>query len=260
MSVDGAIVLSMTITHKKPNNVDALVLRQVTETLIQLHNQSGSINVGRQKVERLYVLHGMISHTLEAADAALKLIDSNHSHMARALARIAFEHAVVAQWTHLDSNGINSLQEKVTINYKKYYQEADRLIKMPIDIQEAFQAMSIPEKTPSELFSFENTCKSFVDTEWFYITYRILSGSVHPSNSTMRDYFFEDEEKPDLPILLNKANVSDVTPILFTLALSCVLAVGVYEDIRRGKPFKKKVQDIAKQANLPTMLKLKVKL
>lgn len=239
------------------NSVDSGKLREVTESLIAFHNQSGSINVGRKKVERLYVLHGMVSHSIEAADAALKLIDLNHSHMAKAMARVAFEHAVIAQWTHLHPEGVQSLQEKVSISYRNYYREVDRLIKMPEDIQKAFEEMVFPDSNPTELRSFENTCNSFKDTEWFHTTYRILSGAIHPSNSTMKEYFQENPENPTIPVLRTKVNVADITPILFTLALSCALATGVYEDIRRSKPFKKKVRAIASVADLPTMLVLR---
>ena len=213
--------------------------------------------MGHRKVERLMTLHGMVSHTLEAADAALLLIDNKHPHIAKALARVAFEHAVTAQWSHLHPDGVESLQEKVSINYRKYYRDVDRLIQMPIDIQEAFKKMNIPSKTIDELNTFEKTCKAFRDTEWFYISFRILSSAVHPSNSTMKDYFRDDSDNQEIPILLNKAPVEDISPILFTLALSCILAIGVYEDIRRSKPFKTKVRKIAAEAGLPTMLTLR---
>lgn len=247
----------MTTSHSESSPINVEILRRVTESLISHHNESGSINVGHKKVERLMTLHGMVSHTLEAADAALILIDNKHPHMAKALARIAFEHAVTAQWSHLHPDGVESLQEKVSINYRKYYRDVDRLIQMPVDIQEAFERMNIPSKPIDELNTFDKTCNAFRDTEWFYISFRILSTAIHPSNSTMRDYFLDDPENVEIPKLLNKAPVEDISPILFTLALSCVLAIGVYEDIRRSKPFKKKVKEIAAEAGLPTMLTLR---
>ena len=257
LSVGGGSVRGMTNKSNSPKAVDGVALRGAIESFISFHNSSGSINVGRKKVERLYVLHGMVSHTIEAADGALQLIDGNHAHMAKALARISFEHAVIAQWTHLHPDGVQSLQEKVSISYKNYYEEVNRLIKMPEEIQAAFEQMVFPDSAAVDLRKFEKTCNAFRDTEWFHTTYRILSGAVHPSNSTMKEYFQDNPTDPNIPILKTKVSIQDTTPILFTLALSCALAVGVYEDIRRSKPFKKKIREIASSVELPTMLTLR---
>lgn len=229
---------------------------QVVKDLVSLNESIPSVSVGRANQERLLVLHGLVAHTLNCADTAVMVIEQGRHHAAKPLVRVALEHAIVAQWVHQHPEGIDAFLSKANKSYRTYYRSASKVVQIPKDVQASFDAMPDPGEIPSAVSNFEQTCRVFDPSGNLYLVYRTLSGAVHPGNATLRDYLQGDPYTNEDLALLTYPEERDTRPDLWAAALAAVLASAVYEDIRRGKPLKAKVCDIADRVGIPTKLEL----
>ena len=239
-----------------PAEPDGPALIQVVRDLVALNQSIPGVRVGRAKQERLLVLHGLVAHTLNCADTAVLLFEQGRPHAAKVLVRVALEHAVVAQWVHQHPEGIAGFLSKANKSYRTYYRSASKVTQIPEDIQASFDEIPDPGDVPSAVSNFEQTCREFDPSGYLYMIYRTLSGAVHPGNATLRDYLHGDPDTGEELALLTYPEDKDPRPDLWVVALAAVLASDFYEDIRRGKPLKSKVREIAARVGLPTTLEL----
>ncbi len=248
--------MSKQISRQKLEHSPEL-LEAVCKEFLDLHAKSSSISVGHTKAEKLMLIHGLVANAILMTKAGLILIERNQIHAAKAQTRVAFEHAVTAQWIHLHPDGVDSFKAKTKQQYGRYINKASKVMDIPKDILESFNAMPEFAKPNPGIHDFKSMCDDFVGMEWFYVIFSTLSGGIHPSNATVRDFLREDESSSVGYSLLDSPDFRDSRPLLFTLALSCALSIGVYEDLRKTKPNKRNVKEIAAKLELPTLLKLR---
>jgi hypothetical protein len=225
--------------------------RQAVEDLLAVHDAHRSVRVGHSKARDLTGLHGLVAHTLEQVRAALALLDAGHGFAAQVNARVAYEHALVLQWVHLTGEGMDKF---IAHGQKKTQTLLHGAVKagldMPSDLKAALDGG--PAGPPEPLLkNFEQLCSAFDPTGWTYLVFRQLSSTVHPTPGTALAYLDVGQDPPGL---LQQATLRDDRPLLWTLAMAAALAVAVNEDLRRGKPNKAKVRDIATAVGLPTLL------
>ena len=230
---------------------DEQTLRVAYDELLSLYDGQRHVRVGHQNAERLFFLHGLIAHAVAQGRAASALLgDARLATCAEVNARVAFEHALTAQYVHLRPSGLAEFQQ--LIRYREYrFQKAVRRLPnfaLPDDVEE------IEFARKPDMNNFYWLCEQFDESGWLYLPYRVLCNSTHPSNSTLDRYLNQGEG--DVPELRMEAVVDDTRSTLWAITFSTLMAVAVLEDLRRSKPNKAKVQRIASSIQAPPMLTL----
>jgi len=225
--------------------------------ILGIYESSQEFVVSGEDAERMAMLHGLLAHSFEMTRAALLLIDKKQWAASAVLSRVAFEHAVFAQWAHLHPNGLNGLSQAEVLSYRKLFNGLKEGFNFRQEFKDFYgQEMKKPEKVASEVTWFEGMCNSFIAGENLYFIYRLLSGYVHPSNLTGRLY--RDFPENGGPITLRwHAQHVGLIPELQSLALSVALASWIYEDLREGKPRLGEIQSIAAGVGVEVPLVLK---
>lgn len=99
-------------------------------------------------------------------------------------ARIAFEHALTAQWVLLTHDGEQELLVELQGQAHKRAKEFHKGLGAP----EEYAAM-VSAEPPRSNWSVWNACARFTDSpQLFYGIYRSLSEATHPSYGTVRAY------------------------------------------------------------------------
>lgn len=95
-------------------------------------------------------------------------------------------------------------------------------------------------------------CRRFDDSRSLCVLYRRLSGSVHPSLSSITQYLDHGEER------VTAFNLEpDPTPdvdLMSACGLAAVFAVSALETLRHSRPYKARIRKIPAGANMPADL------
>lgn len=224
--------------------------------MLDIDERSQQFSVGRAKADKFIVLHPLVAHTISMSRSALDLIDCKKYLAAMALSRIAFEHAVIAQYAHLQSDGLRGLRAKSYSDYKLNLEAAKEVYSLPKAIIDSFE--EVPSQyRPNELRNFRNTCSLFGEAKALYAIYVFMSASMHPGNKVQNAYLHYEADEQILPTAsLREGVLESDEAILHTLLVSLLLSQFVYEDIRKTKPFVSKIRNISKQSGIPCELTL----
>ncbi len=227
------------------------------DELLTIDTNSQQFSVGRAKAAKYTLLHPIVAHSISMARTALQLIDEGKLLAAMALARISFEHAVVAQYAHLMPSGLDGIRAKTYSDYKVNLEAAREIYPIPQTVLDAFEEM--PELfRPNELRSFKNTCDLFIESKSLYAIYVFMSAPVHPGNKVQNAYlYFENEDQLMPTATLQLGVVESDETILHTLLVSLILSQFVYEDIRKSKPYMFKIKEISRMSGIPCSLKIR---
>lgn len=232
---------------------DVGTLRRAYGDLLSLYDGQRHMRVGRQNAERLFLLHGLIAHAVAQGRAAFVLLgDPRLASCAEVNARVAFEHALTAQYVHLRRpSGLDEFEQLIRYREFRFQKAVKRLpnFALPDDVEEV---RWVEKPTMNNFFWL---CEQFDESGWLYLPYRVLCNSTHPSNSTLASYLHQGDG--DLPELRMEARVDDTRAILWAITFSTLMAVGVLEDLRRSKPNKARVQRIASSIQVPALLTLR---
>ncbi len=227
--------------------------------LLAIYEGDDALVVTPGEEARLAMIHPLLAHTFEMARAVLMLIDASQVSAAKALSRVAMEHAVFAQWVYQHPEGLLGLSAKEAASYRKLYNGLKEGFVFPDEIAEFYETkMKNPIGIPSDDQPFEQVCLCFEDGKDLYRIYRLVSGSVHPGNLTAREYIEYSGDGSQVTLRW-KAVMSDPIPPLHITALSVSLAASIYEDLREGKPRINEIESIATSVGIKVPLVLKPK-
>lgn len=229
--------------------------RRAIAELQALHERSEQFSIAGSKAARFMVLNGLIEHTLTLTSSAMFLLDNAMQPAAMPLIRAAFEHAITAQWAHLHPAGIEGFIAEANRNQRNFVAAASRTPRAPEEVHEILETFSDATQPPAAARRFEEMCKQFDPTGELYLVYRYLSGWVHPGAATIHNYSKYDTESLTFTAPLRRPHEFDVYMALYPAAFAVILASGVYEDLRRGKPNKSTVERVASSVGLPRLLK-----
>ena len=125
----------------------------------------------------------VVAHTLNQAAAALALREQGLTFPAIANVRVAFEHALVAQWVVLTHGGEGKLVGQVRRHHQKMVDDVQRAgVTLPTQLAE-------PTAETGTLPSFRDIADRFDGgTRNIYSVYRDLTGGIHVSLATMTAY------------------------------------------------------------------------
>ena len=203
----------------------------------------------------------LAAHALNHADTALGLYPER-PWVAASCTRVAFEHALVAQWVLLTEDG-----EQELVNYMRWQQYkrgrdfADALGRLASDpavsglgLDESLRQALVSDPPDSRGWSVAGACSRFSDTKLFYDIYRDLSQAEHPSPGLIAAYLAVTPAAGQRNISA-AGTLHPSIEVPRALALSALWSLYVLEQIREGQPHAATVAQIGREASLPTDLR-----
>lgn len=179
------------------------------------------------------------------------LVDANQPFVATANTRVAFEHALTAQWVLLTYGDPERLVRHMEASHLKSAKEFSKAVGDPPELSDIVSRS--PVDGPARSYSCPMICDRFSHDKLLYNLYRHLGQSVHPSLETLRTYLnVHDQESHKV------SNVGALVPpeLYMAIGFSAVMAAEVIERLRRGQPRLAVIEEIAKAASLPLDLSL----
>jgi len=209
------------------------------------------------------VVFPLAAHALNHLDTAVS-IQSCSPWVAVASARIAFEHALTAQWVLWTEGGEDALRNQMSLQDHKRSVEFVEAVK-----QAAAGSPSLAESAelaeelggyvgqrPSSDWSVFTLCERFSDTRLLYGIYRDLSQAVHPSIGLVRAHF-DITDPPNVvvgQIIPNGAGFDSVE-VTRGLAVSGLWALYSLEISLDRRAAAKSVLQLGEEAGLPVDLR-----
>jgi len=223
--------------------------RQAIVDFAALLDGIGTFKINRRKERNALFLQGLVFYVHDTARAALLLIDNGHTANAAALARIAVEHATMAQWLYLRPDGAEKYLAELEAQGKTFAAKLVGVgITMPDDLKDAYKRYE-QAKAVQEIRQTESLFNAVDPSGWMYVQWKTLCGYVHPSSSTAARYM---KEEPDGSITwIKQPDAIPARALLFTLALSMSLATAPLLDLVHSKPYKKRLAKISEAGGVP---------
>jgi hypothetical protein len=212
---------------------------------------SEPVGVDSALVDKFKVCYPLAADALNHVESALEL-RSRHPWVATSSARVAFEHAIAAEWVFHTRNGVTELLNWMKIQSHLYAKDiADELRGNP-DYDDVDLEALVGEKPPSG-WSVHNGCGRFSNSKLFYAIYRNLSQAEHPSQGLLAAHL---EVTSNGGFSLNSAGAqTPCSDLPMALGMSATWALDVLERLRDGSPFLVEVDRIGRDAQLPTDLR-----
>lgn len=235
---------------------DEQALRDCLEQLLAYHAEWQSISLGHKKEKSFRIVWGLIAHTIAQAEAALILLDHPHLGLcAEVNARVAYEHALLAQYAHQRRDGEAQLEELM-----KFYDRSLGVALQKLGLEGelgklAGQSAGSKAKRP-DIAEFTHLTECFDTSGWFYASYKMLCQSVHPSSLTLARYLVIDESTGRTVGMLRYAQPEGKNAVLWTLTLAVLLALGVQEHLRKGRPNMSKLRRVGAPVGMYPLLEL----
>jgi len=189
----------------------------------------------------------LVAHSLSQTKAALLLLRAGQPFVATANTRVAFEHALTAQWVLLTHDGEERLVRHMEASYLLHAREFSKAVGHPPELKDIVDRP--PAEGAARSYSVPMACARFDQSGLLYDLYRRLGQSIHPSLETLRAYLNVYDLEG------HKVNASGTLQVpddlYMSLGFSAVMAIDVLERLRLGQPHLEVVEKIAKAACLP---------
>lgn len=138
----------------------------------------------------------LAAHALNHVEAAVAL-HSSSPWVAMSSARIAFEHALTAQWVLWTKDGEDQLSQQMSLqDHRRSSEFVDAVARAATETPDLAESAALAEELgdflgekPVSSWSVINLCERFSSTRLLYGIYRDLSQAVHPSYGLVRAYF-----------------------------------------------------------------------
>lgn len=165
-------------------------------------------------------------------------------------ARIAFEHALTAQWVLLTHDG----EQKLLVEFQNEAHKRAKELHKGLGSPSEYAAI-VGAEPPKSDWSVWNACARFADRpQLFYDIYRNLSGAAHPSYGTVMAHL---DVTPEAEVTglnpIGSASPCNETPR--ALGVSALWALDALEELREAQPHVPELVTVGKSAGLPTCLR-----
>lgn len=205
---------------------------------------------------RIKFFHGFASIAMNAADAAVLLLDHGFPVQASPLVRDALEAACYAQWLAI-SGDLDGLLEK----FKRASQKTTHhLTAAKFDIPETFRksiAANAAIQQPNELRSAESLMDGLDSSQYLYALFVLLSTWSHSSAPALSGFIegvCDEDGQPLYITALTKTSTIEPDFLWWALALSLSLVYVPYAQLFKNSQSAKLVGLIATDAKLPGWL------
>jgi hypothetical protein len=228
-------------------NANARFLR-AAEAAVEHWKEALPISVSDSASVKFRVCFPLIANALNHASSGLANI-SQLPFVAATNARVAFEHALAAQWVLLTHEGEIRLVRHMEYGYLTRAKAFARVTDYPDDLKDI--ATAEPADGPKRAWSIEMACARFDSSGLLYDIYRNLSQAVHPSYGTLRTHIDIDYLGSNAVRISGSGDLKPMTELPRALGVSSVWAIDVLERLRVGQPNLAKVEEIARAGVIP---------
>ncbi|MEV0898133.1 hypothetical protein [Actinoplanes sp. NPDC049802] len=197
--------------------------------------------VDAESTRRFNATYPVVAHAMAQVVAALSLHSQGLVYAARANIRVAFEHALAAQWVVHTDQGEEALigsMSRLHRNVVRGMRDGGAVIppNLLADLNHPVGEPQLKIEVVAERFDG--------GTKSIYGLYRGLTGAVHVSLATLATYI--EWRGDDQPPALRLAAEPDADPDqLLVLGWSPVLALSAIESLRSGQPYLAKIRHLA---------------
>jgi hypothetical protein len=221
----------------------------------------GRLAVDSAQEVKFRICFPLAAHALNHVETALSLYEQR-PWVAASSTRVAFEHALAAQWVLLTDGGerelVNWMEGQRHLRVKEFADALSRLASEPdasVATLSEFEHQALVGDPPdASSWSVFNACSRFSDTKLFYDIYRNLSQAEHPSLGLIATHLVVTPAGVQNDLSAAGAlKPSDEVPR--ALGLSALWSLYVLEQLRDGQPHAAAVARIGDEASLPTDLR-----
>lgn len=206
-----------------------------------------SLSVAGEDTVRFRSMYPIARHALAQVGAALTLHDTGRSFEASANARVALEHALLAQWIVLTADSETLLANSIDKSHSLMLRGLEPFAQsIPADLR---PLLVLP--TAARVPPMDQICGRFDRSGLLYTMYRGLTGAVHLSGASVAEYVSVNGETG--AIVLHPKPRSRMPPTDFEKALgwAAVLAKAALEMLLDDDSDLVEVAAIARNAGLP---------
>ena len=206
----------------------------------------------------------LAAHALNHVEAALEL-RARLPWVAKSSARIAFEHALTAQWVLLTDGGEQRLaayfSERDYVRHRRYINAVADLSNKDTDFaavhglsQDELESLAGERPENSKFPTFEQMCARFDSTGLLYHVQRDLTQAIHPSNGLVIAHLLRNAD--GTPRGVDWRGVSGFSgELMHGVALAAVWALYALEVCRDARPFAAEVRLLGETKELPVDLR-----
>jgi len=245
------------LPSEKVSAPDESALRAALAKMLAWQEEWDNITLGHRKQREFWLLWGLIAHSIAQAQAALVLVDDPRlSVCGEVNARVALEHALLAQYVHAHPDGIAQLEQLLAFHTRTLAESLKDFPTQDPELAEFLEdTLSHPRVKRPAIGDIGALLREFDPTGTLYVPYKLLCQTAHPSSSTITRYLvIEEGQRPQH--MRQVAPPEDKRPVLWAITLAVLLALGVQEDLRRTKPNKARLRSVAASVSMAPLLDL----
>jgi hypothetical protein len=257
---------ALDVSETRYGQVIAYVIDRWQQWWCECGPEGPSLEVSAKLDNKFRLCFPLSAHALNHVAAAWDL-RSSLPWLAKSGARIAFEHALIAQWLLLTESGELELKRQLDrdayVRREKYVggirtlSQSDEAFAQAHGLTDAELAALIGDRPEGRRRSFEEICRRFSskqNADLFYDVSRDLSEAVHPSYGLIHSYLTFDPTWAPRGVDWRGASGS-VGELIRALAVSGLWALYTLELCRKGQPNAAAVAEVGHDAGLPVDLR-----
>lgn len=227
--------------------------RECANAVLRLYGSvEGHFEVKPENVVKFQASFPLAMYALNQVHAALMLAERNRSYLAVANVRVAYEHAVTAQWVLFTEGAEERLVGSVNRHTRQVVDMLASHATIPDELHDGFGQAGDPTMP-----SVETRCRDLdSDTDSLYYFYRVLSEAVHPSVATLLQHLKFDQDRNISGVNFG-ANHEPPPDMWMVCALSAISAAFTIEAQRKDQPRTQQVLELATKCQLPFDLSAK---
>lgn len=213
----------------------------------ELYRSTAPFEVTEAHTRRFQAAYPFATYALNQNVIAARLVGDGQQYFAQVNVRVAFEHALVAQWVMLTEGAEDQLLATLYPSEKELPHSRSNGNHRRSEPQAPLAAPSTPG-----IPSIEKLCDRFDTTDQIRSLYRELTAAVQPSLSVLAAHV---TVLADGTVGLRRQSQPPRTEWAMALAWSAVLAADVLESLRTGQPHITRVRMIAQRCGLASDLR-----
>jgi len=220
---------------------------ECAEAALRLYAQAdGHFEVELDNVVKFQASFPLAMYALNQVHAALMLAKAGRAYLAVANIRVAYEHAVTAQWVLFTEGTERKLVGSINRHSRLVVNALAEHATIPNELHTGFGRDGDPTMP-----SVEGRCRDLDGGSGsLYLFYRILSDAVHPSVATLVQHLKFDDERNVVGV--NFGAVQEPPPDMWLIcALSAISAAFTIEAQRKDQPRVPQVLELANTYLVP---------
>lgn len=247
--------LSAQVDRAENERLDAANLTAARQCVVLWHrwwSAGKAFEVDDANEMKMRIVFPLAMHAMANVELALKTMD-RIPWVAAGNTRIAFEHALAAQWVLLTDGGEQHLLDAMRVELDKRTRGVYDGLGQPPEY-----AAMVDEQRPNASYTVWNACSRFAEpntAKLFYDIYRHLGEGAHPSIGSLTGYVSIDIQRGAVRRWERSGTLRRCEEISSGLALSALWAMDALEELRTGQPNVAQLNEVGDAAELPYTLR-----